>query len=323
MSIIALVFALVAGVIAITLSAASYKQSRSAHIIPHVYLVGSVNVIIIVNALTLYFYQNLSSAASISVVSAVDTTYQILMPPLQVLAVCSLMHLSSALIGARSAKPRLRRCVILAACIAALQITLSYCRFSIADVPALYFAHRLIEVVALAVAYLVIGTLISRVARVKPIAKRKAIRTYAVMLVSALTLAVLALLLGWLDWIPPDVYTVALAVLVLAANLVPVLYYQRFLLPRFDRPGPSSPGYSEPESLDVVYGISPREREVLDFLCKGHSNQEIADVLFISLQTVKDHVSHIYRKMGVKNRVQLMAMLSGRFDKHDSGDSEE
>ena len=47
----------------------------------------------------------------------------------------------------------------------------------------------------------------------------------------------------------------------------------------------------------------------------GTRMQEIADLLFISLQTVKDHVSRIYRKTGVRNRVQLMALLTGRSDR--------
>lgn len=57
------------------------------------------------------------------------------------------------------------------------------------------------------------------------------------------------------------------------------------------------------------YEISRRELEVIRLICKGWSNQEISDDLHISLQTVKDHVHHIFLKTGIKNRVQLTNMI--------------
>jgi DNA-binding CsgD family transcriptional regulator len=61
------------------------------------------------------------------------------------------------------------------------------------------------------------------------------------------------------------------------------------------------------------FGISKREREIIEQVCSGKSNQEIADTLFISLQTVKDHTHRIYLKMDIKNRVQLInIMQAGR-----------
>jgi DNA-binding CsgD family transcriptional regulator len=57
------------------------------------------------------------------------------------------------------------------------------------------------------------------------------------------------------------------------------------------------------------YDISKRETEIVHLIASGKSNQEISDSLFISLQTVKDHVHHIYLKTGVKNRVQLTNLI--------------
>jgi LuxR family maltose regulon positive regulatory protein len=50
--------------------------------------------------------------------------------------------------------------------------------------------------------------------------------------------------------------------------------------------------------------LSEREREVLQLLVHGSSNQEIAQELVIAVDTVKRHVSHIFSKLGVKNRLQ-------------------
>ena len=58
------------------------------------------------------------------------------------------------------------------------------------------------------------------------------------------------------------------------------------------------------------YEISPREKEIITEICNGLTNQQIADKLFISLQTVKDHTHRIYSKVDVGSRMQLMRMIS-------------
>jgi DNA-binding CsgD family transcriptional regulator len=68
-------------------------------------------------------------------------------------------------------------------------------------------------------------------------------------------------------------------------------------------------------SADIIdiflkYGISNREKEIIHEICKGKTNQQIADDLFISLQTVKDHTYNIFRKVDVKNRVQLTKIFN-------------
>ena len=51
-------------------------------------------------------------------------------------------------------------------------------------------------------------------------------------------------------------------------------------------------------------GISKRELQVLQLISAGYSNQEIADQLFVSLNTVKTHSSNLFGKMEVKSRTQ-------------------
>jgi two-component system, NarL family, response regulator LiaR len=53
-------------------------------------------------------------------------------------------------------------------------------------------------------------------------------------------------------------------------------------------------------------GISKREQEVLELIAQGYSNQEIADKLFVSLNTVKTHVSNLFLKLEVSRRTQAI-----------------
>ena len=59
------------------------------------------------------------------------------------------------------------------------------------------------------------------------------------------------------------------------------------------------------KALDYL-GISKRELEVLELLARGDSNQGIADSIFVSANTVKTHLSHLYDKLGVSRRTQAV-----------------
>lgn len=60
-----------------------------------------------------------------------------------------------------------------------------------------------------------------------------------------------------------------------------------------------------PEAAST-HNLSKRETEVLSLMGKGLSNAEIADTLFVSLNTVKTHSSKIFEKLEVKRRTQAV-----------------
>jgi len=59
------------------------------------------------------------------------------------------------------------------------------------------------------------------------------------------------------------------------------------------------------ESQDL-HGLTVREEEVLSFLAKGYLYKEIAEQLFISIDTVRSHIRHIYDKLHVKTRTDAI-----------------
>ena len=63
-------------------------------------------------------------------------------------------------------------------------------------------------------------------------------------------------------------------------------------------------GQSSAATVNLRALLTERELEVLRLLAQGNENSEIADQLFISRATVKDHVAAIYFKLGVSNRVE-------------------
>ena len=65
---------------------------------------------------------------------------------------------------------------------------------------------------------------------------------------------------------------------------------------------PKNNGLIQPEKFD----ISKREYEVLELINQGLSNQEIAEKLFVSLNTIKTHTSNLFVKLDAKRRTQAI-----------------
>ena len=68
-----------------------------------------------------------------------------------------------------------------------------------------------------------------------------------------------------------------------------------------------------PEVQPVAHDLTKREVEILQLVSEGHSNSELARMLWVTEQTVKFHLSNIYRKLDVANRTEASrwAQLSG------------
>ncbi|MEP2668059.1 MAG: LuxR C-terminal-related transcriptional regulator [Cyclobacteriaceae bacterium] len=67
-----------------------------------------------------------------------------------------------------------------------------------------------------------------------------------------------------------------------------------------------NPEFRFNEKEQTERGISKRELEVLELMAKGMANQEIADQLFVSLNTVKTHSSNLFSKLEVNRRTQAV-----------------
>jgi DNA-binding CsgD family transcriptional regulator len=136
--------------------------------------------------------------------------------------------------------------------------------------------------------------------------RRRVLLTFAALLAGAY--AVRSLLAG-LVLVDERLGVVALLA-VHASNLPPLLY----LRAQADRV--FSPVKAETvtkvgmEHVFERYGVTKREQQVVQKICLGKTNKQIAEELFISLQTVKDHTHRIYSKIGVNSRMQLVQLMN-------------
>ncbi len=77
----------------------------------------------------------------------------------------------------------------------------------------------------------------------------------------------------------------------------------RRLISRF-----AAQGQLPARGMRALAELTEREREVLALVARGLSNAELADALYLSLPTVKTHVSRILAKVGARDRTQLVVM---------------
>jgi DNA-binding CsgD family transcriptional regulator len=166
------------------------------------------------------------------------------------------------------------------------------------------WTYAVLEALVLTAALLPIFT---QAGRIEDKNKQKAARMFAlqIMLFFGASLVVF-LLVGRRSRLVP-LYLLAFFL----RNFPPVLCWKSHLRKHTLAPSLRKAGLKTWQQFLEAYDISKREEEVIRQLCEGKSNKEISRALFISLQTVKDHVYRIYQKTDVRNRVQLINLIQG------------
>ena len=127
-------------------------------------------------------------------------------------------------------------------------------------------------------------------------------------------LALLLLLLKWLEWQfviedhAVEVYSSAIAIVFTALGIWLAI---KLVKPKvntivIEKPVAADAGFTLNEAELSKLRISSRELDVLQLMAQGLSNQEIAERLFVSLNTIKTHSSNLFIKLDVERRTQAV-----------------
>jgi ATP/maltotriose-dependent transcriptional regulator MalT len=76
-----------------------------------------------------------------------------------------------------------------------------------------------------------------------------------------------------------------------------------------DAGDPASPGGTVFPTDEITRHLTPRENQVLVLLYEGYRYREIAQMLFVSLTTVRTHIHHIYEKLGISRKEELFVRV--------------
>jgi DNA-binding NarL/FixJ family response regulator len=87
----------------------------------------------------------------------------------------------------------------------------------------------------------------------------------------------------------------------------------RYFVQKEESPIPESVARGLPARVKALQErfpeLKPREAEILELILQGNNNNQIADLLFIAEQTVRNYVSSIYAKLGVDDRLQAIQLF--------------
>lgn len=129
-------------------------------------------------------------------------------------------------------------------------------------------------------------------------------------------LAILVFALKWLQWkffIVDNSVEIYIGLIAVFFTVLGIWLATQLTKPRVEEvivekevfvPQPEDLAINEEELRKLK--LTNREHEILQLVAKGHSNSEIAEILFLSLSTVKTHISNLYVKMDVKRRAQAI-----------------
>lgn len=141
------------------------------------------------------------------------------------------------------------------------------------------------------------------------------LKKYRQIITYALTLAVLLVVLQWLEFrflIITHAFEIYASAIALIFTSLGIWLARKLTVPRTtiierevfkDRAE-----FIFNEKAFEESSLSKRELEVLELMAKGLSNQEIADHLFVSLNTIKTHNARLFEKLSVKRRTQAIEL---------------
>ncbi len=142
------------------------------------------------------------------------------------------------------------------------------------------------------------------------------LRDFRHIILYGLVLAILVFVLKWLQWkflIVNNAIDIYIGLVAVFFTVLGIWVATQLVKPKVQTVIVEKEVFvAQPEEFTInetelkKLNLSSREYEVLQLLAKGYSNTDIAESLFLSLSTIKTHVSNLYLKMDVKSRTQAI-----------------
>lgn len=144
---------------------------------------------------------------------------------------------------------------------------------------------------------------------------QKLFGSYKLILLYGISLAGLLFLMRWLEFRllfishSTELYVAIIAIVFMVLGIWLAKHLTKpktVLVEKTIYVSPSSENFERNEKAVEELGISKRELEVLELIAQGFSNNEIAERLFVSLNTIKTHSSKLFEKLEVNRRTQAV-----------------
>ncbi len=308
--ILLMVLALALGVSSIAVSRRYWGLYRLESIKYLIAFLVALNAAAVTGILFNYFGENLRGEFSESTYTAVDTGYRLIANIILLVVGGSLVLMLRSLVNDTPSNRYLVVLAIVWGLVIAASVAGIWVSFDRSPMPLTVLANIALDQL---VQYLVLFECIRAWFRATTIrnGRRRTWTKRFLALFAAIWLSVIAMsFLMLTDEVGNRLFNLLSAIVYVVLNSLPLMFLGTFLRHAHGRPAFTAGSNTEDlETLCERFGVSRREREIIQLIRKGCSNKEIADELFISLSTVKDHNHNIFRKLNVSSRTQLIARV--------------
>ncbi len=306
-TLIVFIFSLAAGFAGISLLNELYHRHARNYLRVGVWQLLFFNLVLLVQLLYSYYSLNLAGERGVSIHFV--TTYLTVSSLLKLGWVTLLGIMAANLLGIIVPRRVGRSLYGAAIGLLVILIVMAYKTVRKSDPGSLFYLQQITELFVGAATLIIFVFLLTRYRHVSTIDERRLARDFGWTIFAIWLPVFVSIVFGNLFWQNSTEFRLLIhSILLLGYNLAPFLLLRKRL--------PKLPPFQvgrEPDWPALIdrYGITRREREIIELICRGRKNQEIADELFVSLQTVKDHNHRIFRKLGVKTRVQATNLVRG------------
>jgi DNA-binding CsgD family transcriptional regulator len=310
LTVLGLTMALVAGLVGVTLSVRLAQSFPSRFLRTLLYSLLLFNLLIVFGIALRYLELHVLGGLSSRWRLAVALMVLNLMAMLKICFVYNFLEMNTLVVGHTLTDQLKRLYLTVGTGLLGLVIAASVVSPFLSDPGAAFTAHTVLEYLILSIIYAAIFQQFVRSFELPYKGARAASRSFFAIHFTAFSAIVISLVLSATN----DAKSIAMYLLF---NSLMMFVYNSLLVFWAYRYAPilepvvGNESFSQPDISGLVerFAITSREEEIIELICQGKTNQEIADDLFISLQTVKDHNYNIFQKTGVRNRVQLVKLF--------------
>jgi len=277
-----------------------YKEFGSKYLLSNVYLLVGFGIITLSNTIETFLKLTVSDYYYSSISKIFVGTVLFILPLVLVFISYHVFSLISGML-----KRNLSRFIKQIAYILVLTLILSQVIFFIK--PTLnkiqYFSSAIAHIVFCCSLCLSAVYIFMHSGSMKNRGRQKSLNSFALVLFVFTVFLGLITLGGLFNWTSTNEQMVLLSLVVFLFNVYMVIYIRHFFNKYHTNYMIVST--SKFDTLIEKYNISKREKEIIELLCKGKTNKEIGEELFIAPLTVRDHLYNIFQKTKVKNRLEL------------------
>jgi len=305
LQILFLILNLIAGIAIIVYSHQVYKKFRDQNIRTLMYYTISFNVLVFVNLNYKYLMANIFNNQFFEIPGIITLLLLSLVFVAEYAITYYLYRFSLGLLNKKISRQGSNLFIAWLAFFASASLLGMFIYYSNADERWFYIIHMVWIFSMCAIILFTLISLLIKSNRITDHNSRVVLKSFAILFFAGYTLYAFSHINFYLIRVNVDFYD---SLILLVINLCPFIWFRYFYF-KYHRFNLSDNNIDSIHKFADAFKLTSREKTIVELIMKGKTNSEIETSLFISFNTVKNHIYNIYKKAGVNSRSQLQYFI--------------